>query len=84
MIFACIFILLISSALAFFIYKKGSMADSQTKKSIFAVVAILLLCIGLEASLFNINYYQSAGYDAFSLKHYLSDKKDSHGEYTVI
>ncbi len=84
MIFACIFILLISSALAFFIYKKGSMTDSQTKKSIFAVIAILLLCIGLEVSLFNINYYRSADYDALSLKHYLSDKKDSQGEYTVL
>ena len=84
MIFACIFILLVSSAVAFFIYKKGTASDTQAKKGVFSVVAILLLCIGLECSLFNINYYSSRDYEAFSLKHYLSDRQDSNGEYTVL
>lgn len=84
MIFLAVLILTVFSALAFFIHKKATKADSQSKRDVFSFIAIILFCLGLEISIFNINYYTSNGYDNFSLTNYISDKKDASGEYTVL
>lgn len=84
MIIACFILLIIFSVFAFLLYKKSKCTSDLTKKNIYALLAVLVVCLGLEASLFNINYFSSAGYDAFSLNHYLSDKADAQGEYTII
>lgn len=84
MIIACFILLIMFSVIAFLLYRKSNSASDLTKKNILALLAVLVICLGLEVSLFNINYFSSAGYDAFSLNHYLSDKMDAQGEYTII
>ncbi len=77
-------ILLLFCALAFFVYKKSDSINDIIKKSITALVAILILCTGLEISLFNVNFYTTYNYEAIDLSHYLQDRKDKKGEYTIM
>lgn len=84
MIIFCLLILFFPSVASFLLYKKSKGTETLTKKCALALVAILVLCIGLELSVFNISYYSTHGYEAYDLTHYLADSKDHNGEYTLL
>lgn len=84
MIVLCLLILIIFSVASLLIYRKSKRIENLTKKCAWALVAILILCIGLEVSVFNINYYSTKGFEAYDLSHYLADTKDHNGEYTLV
>ena len=78
----CILLLLIFSFGAFFIYKKSKVEKSAEKAFFFALASIVLFSIGLEASIFNINFYTSKGYEEINLETKLTDYKNCEGYYT--
>lgn len=78
----CILLLLIFSTGAFLIYKK-SKAQKYTEKAVaIALASFVLLSLGLEISIFNINFYSSRGYKEISLNAQLSDYRNCEGYYT--
>ncbi len=84
MIILSFLILFIFSAVAFFIYKKSNGFMDVLTKSAAALIAIVIFCLGLELSLFNINYYTTRSYKATDLTHHLKDRKLKSNEYFVL
>ena len=82
MIFICIFLLLLFSIGAFFIYKKSKAEKNIEKAFALALASVVLLSLGLELSIFNINFYTSKGYEEISLNEKLSDYENCEGYYT--
>ncbi len=80
----CIFILLAFSLGAFFIYKKSKSEKNLEKAFVLALASIVLFSIGLETSVFNINYYISKSNKEISLNDKLSDYKNCEGYYTFF
>ena len=80
----CVLLLLIFSSGAFFIYKK-SKAEKNIEKAFFlALASIILFSIGLEVSIFNINFYTTKGYEEINLDSKLTDYKNCEGYYTFF
>ena len=77
MVFLCILIFLIFSAAALFIYKKIAPKQSSFMKQCFSMIAIVIFCLGIELSVFNINYYTSRNFEPVDLNTYLVDKENS-------
>lgn len=84
MIVMCILLLLIFSAGAFLIYKKSKTEKSIEKAFVLALASILLFSIGLEISVFNINYYTSKANEEINLNSQLSDYGNCEGYYTFF
>ncbi len=82
MIAVCFFILLIFSFVAFFVYKKAKTEKNIEKAFVFALASIVLFTLGLEFSIFNINFYTSKGNDEINLNSYLTDYENCEGYYT--
>ncbi len=80
----CILLLLIFSFGAFLIYKKSKTEKSIEKAFVFALASIVIFSIGLEISLFNINFYTSKGYEEINLNSKLSDYQNCEGYYTFF
>ncbi len=78
----CVLILLLFSFLAFWIYKKTKTEKNIEKAFLFALASIVLFSLGLEFSVFNINFYMSKGYKEIPLNSYLSDYENCEGYYT--
>lgn len=78
----CILILIAFSLGAFLIYKKSNAEKNLEKAFVLAMASIVLFSIGLEASLFNINFYTSRGNEEIILNEKLSDYKNCEGYYT--
>lgn len=78
----CIFLLLIFSISAFFIYKKSKTEKNIEKAFVFALASIFLFSLGLEISIFNINYYSTKGNEEINLNSYLADYENCEGFYT--
>ncbi len=78
----CILILLILSAGAFFIYQKSKAEKNIEKAFVLALASIVIFSIGLELSLFNINFYSSKNNTEISLENYLEEYKNCEGYYT--
>lgn len=78
----CFLLLLIFSFGAFFIYKKSKTEKNIEKAFVLALASIVLFSIGLEASIFNINFYTSKGYEEINLETKLTDYKNCEGYYT--
>ncbi len=78
----CILLLLIFSLGAFFIYKKSKAEKNIEKAFALAISSIVLFSVGLEISIFNINFYTSKGNEEISLNSYLADYENCEGYYT--
>lgn len=78
----CFLILLIFSAGAFLVYKKSKAEGSIEKAFALALASIVIFSLGLEISVFNINYYSSRGNEEISLNSKLSDYENCEGYYT--
>ena len=82
MIVLCFMIVLIFSAGAVFLYKKSSRAKTFTKTCAIAFGAIVILIVGLELSLFNINFYTTRKNQPTDLTPYIEKYKTPDGYYT--
>ena len=82
MLAVCFLILLIVSFGAFFIYKKSKTEKNIEKAFVFALASIVLFSLGLEFSIFNINFYTTKGNNEITLNSYLSDYENCEGYYT--
>ena len=80
----CILLLLIFSLGAFLIYRKSKTEKNIEKAFVLALASIVLFSIGLEISLFNINFYSSKGYEEINLNSKLADYKNCEGYYTFF
>lgn len=80
----CILLLLIFSFGAFFIYKKSKNEKNIEKAFALALASIVLFSLGLEISIFNINFYTSKGYEEINLEAKLKDYKNCEGYYTFF
>lgn len=83
MVISCVLAFLIFATVSFIIYKKSKMQPNSEKAFLMAVVAILVAAVGLEVSLFNINYYSSRGNEETELNSYLEDYKTADGTYAI-
>ncbi len=78
----CILLLLLFSSCAFLIYKKSKAQKNTEKAFALAMASIVLFSLGLEISIFNINFYSSKGYEEINLNAPLSDYQNCEGYYT--
>ena len=78
----CFLILLIFSFGAFWVYKKSKAEKNIEKAFALALASIVLFSVGLEISLFNINFYTSRDNEEISLNAQLSDYENCEGYYT--
>lgn len=79
----CFLILLVFSAISVFIYIKNKNTQTFTKACAVAFCSILLFSIGLELSVFNINYYTSFKNEPTDLTPYIENYKTHDGCYTL-
>ena len=84
MIIVCLIAFIIFSFSAFFVYKKSEKNKDVAHKCVGALIAAIIFCVGLEVSVFNINYYTTQSYDAVDLSRYISEIPDQNGEYTLV
>lgn len=75
-------LLLIFSTGAFLIYKKSKTEKNIEKAFIFALASIVLFSLGLEFSIFNINFYTSKNNKEINLNKQLADYENCEGYYT--
>ena len=80
----CILLLLIFSFGAFLIYKKSKTEKNVEKAFVLALASFILFSIGLEISIFNINFYNSKDNEEISLDAKLSDYQNCEGYYTFF
>ena len=80
----CILILLIFSLGSFLIYRKSKAEKNIEKAFALALASIVLFSIGLEISIFNINFYTSKGNEEINLNEKLSDYQNCEGYYTFF
>ena len=78
----CFLLLILFSAGSFFIYKKSDPEKSAEKAFAIALASILLFSVGLEISVFNINFYTSKGNSEINLESRLQEYKNADGSYT--
>lgn len=78
----CFLLLILFSAGSFLIYKKSNTEKNTEKAFVIALASILLFSIGLEVSIFNINFYTSKGNNEINLESYLQEYKNTDGSYT--
>ena len=78
----CFLLLILFSAGSFFIYKKSDSEKSTEKAFAIALASILLFSVGLEISVFNINFYTSKGNSEINLESRLQEYKNADGSYT--
>lgn len=71
------------TALAIFIYKLSKKQSDPKRVCITAFCAMLIFSVGLEVTLFNINYYTSKGFEEIPLTQYMESYKTEDGCYTV-
>lgn len=78
----CILLLLLFTFGAFLVYKKSKAEKNIEKAFVLALASIVLFSVGLEISIFNINFYTSKGNKETELNTYLADYKNCEGYYT--
>ena len=84
MTIVCILLLLIFSLGAFLIYKKSKTEKNIEKAFVLALASIVLFSLGLEMSIFNINFYTSKGNEEINLNSQLADYENCEGYYTFF
>lgn len=83
MIFIYIALTAFICVVSYFIYKKSNKMKNMIKKSAIALAVILFFSIGLEVSLFNINFYKSHSYTPLDVSAGLGEYKADDGTYTL-
>lgn len=81
MIAICFLILLAFSAISLFLYKKSNRAQTFTKACALAFGAIIILSLGLELSIFNVNFYATRKNEPVDLTSYIENYKTDDGCY---
>jgi hypothetical protein len=84
MVLLCLLLLIVFGITAFFLYRKSNSVKNITKRCIIAILAMVVLSVGLEISVFNINFYADRKNQPIDLNHYLSDRMDKNGNYTIL
>ncbi len=82
MIVVCILFLLVFSFVALLLYKKSKAEKNTERVLVLALTSIILFSLGLEVSIFNINFYSSKSNEEISLNTYLTDYVNLEGGYT--
>ena len=80
----CVLLLLIFSFGACLIYKKSKSEKNIEKAFVLALASIVLFSLGLEFSIFNINFYTSRGNEEINLNSKLADYENCEGYYTFF
>lgn len=84
MLIIMIAVLIIFSLAAFFIYNKLSKAQPKSDKAfVLAAASFLILAIGLELSIFNVNFYSTFENLEAPLNYYLEEVKLPDGSFSV-
>ncbi len=81
-----LFILLIAAtiALSVILYIKSSKTKAITKSCIMALLSFVVLAVGLECSLFNVNFYLSRNFEPFKRNDVLYKNEETDSFYTVL
>ena len=78
MVILMLFGAVIFSLIAFLIFKKANkLSQFNTKKLLTILLSFFVLSVGLEATIFNINFYNTFGNEPIDLNHYLSYQEDN-------
>ncbi len=80
----CIILTVIFTIGAFFLYRKSKCLKSVAKRCIVAFLAIVFLAVGLEVSLFNFNFYNTRGLEAFERNDTLYKNNEADEFYTLL
>ncbi len=72
----------IFSLVAFFVYRKAKTFNSS-KKLTFVVLSFLIFTLGLELTIFNVNFYNTRGNEEISLNQYMSYNADSSNKFIL-
>ncbi len=83
MLFLCIALAVIFSAVSYLFYKINNKDENTLKKLLCVGIAAFIFALGLEISIFNVNYYISHSYTPQDLSHYISEAKNENNEYIV-
>ncbi len=83
MIILLVLLLALFSAGAFLFYKKSKKMKNGSSAFIWTAVGILLFSIGLEISLFNVNFYTTKVLNEISLNAYIDEYKTPEGLYAI-
>lgn len=73
---------LLTVALSAFLFKY-SKPLSFTKKAPVLIAAVLVLALGTELTVFNLNFYSTRNYEQISLEHYLEAYLTEDGTYEI-
>ncbi len=63
----------IFSLVAFFIFRKAKKDFKATQKTVAILLSFLIFSIGLEVTIFNVNFYNTRGNEPVSLNQYLDN-----------
>lgn len=83
MIFICFAIFITTALTALILYKKSNKEKDINKILCLALTGILVFSIGLECSVFNINFYSSAKNVEEDVSHRFSSFENDDGSYTL-
>lgn len=83
MIAVCIIALLFTVISSLVIYLMSKRQKNFIKSCAMAVVAMVIFAIGLEATLFNINYYTTAKNTPVDLSEQMKDSLNENGTYSI-
>lgn len=72
----------IFSLIAFFVYRKAKTFNSG-KKLTFVLLSFLIFTLGLELTIFNVNFYNTRGNEEISLNQYMSYNADSSNKFIL-
>ena len=73
MIFLMLLGLVVFSLLALFIFKKSKKSSENNKRLLLVVLSLVIFALGLEVTVFNVNFYSSFSQEKISLNRYLTD-----------
>ena len=83
MLIVCILGALLFTAAAVLIFRKSHLQKSAMRFAAFTAAGACVLALGLELTVFNINFYTSRGYTETDLTGYFADELADDGVYTV-
>ena len=83
MIAVCIIGLLFTIISSLVVYLMSKRQKNFIKSCAMAVVAMVILSVGLEATLFNINYYTTAKNTPVDLSEQMKDNLNENGSYSI-
>ncbi len=73
MIFLMLLGLVVFSLLALFIFKKSKKCSENNKRLLLVILSLVIFALGLETTIFNVNFYSSFSLEKISLNRYLTN-----------